>query len=110
MSSSTENSIRARSATQGDGVQTAAVPADRLLLTVDGVAYALAVSPRTVWRLVSTGHLPGPIRLPGIKGTRWLRTDVERFVASIAADQRGDGPVSQDQQAGDRDGAEGQGG
>ncbi|GAB6167486.1 hypothetical protein JCM19992_34860 [Thermostilla marina] len=48
----------------------------RSLLTVKDVATALAVSPRTVWRWVSAGRLPQPIRLAP-RTVRWRRQDIE---------------------------------
>lgn len=49
------------------------------LLRVKDVAAALAVSPRTVWRLVSAGRLPQPIRL-GPRTCRWRWGDIERVL------------------------------
>ena len=49
------------------------------LLTVSDVARALAVSTRTVWRLVSTGELPPPQRI-GKRLRRWKSTDIENYI------------------------------
>ncbi len=50
------------------------------LLTVEDVARALAVSTRTVWRLVSAGELPQPQRI-GKRLRRWRASDIEAFVS-----------------------------
>ena len=49
------------------------------LLTVEDVARALAVSTRTVWRLVSAGELPPPQRI-GKRLRRWRASDIEAYV------------------------------
>jgi len=52
-----------------------------LLLSVRQVSELLALSPRTVWRLASAGHLPQPTRIG--RAARWRRRDVERFLGSL---------------------------
>jgi len=51
------------------------------LLGVDDVAATIGVSVRSVWRLVSGGHLPEPVRVG--RAARWRRRDVERFLGSL---------------------------
>jgi len=58
------------------------------LLTVRDVAHLLNVSPRTVWRLVSTGDLPRPIRL-GPRTCRWRPADVARLVDESSQNRKG---------------------
>jgi len=54
-------------------------PASVKLLTVRQVAEALAVHPRSIWRLVASGTLPRPVRL-GPKLVRWRLRDVESAI------------------------------
>lgn len=50
------------------------------LLTVRQVAARLAIHPRSVWRLVAAGELPGPVKLsPRI--VRWREADLQEFIA-----------------------------
>ncbi len=49
------------------------------LLKVSDVARALAVSTRTVWRLVSAGELPPPQKI-GKRLRRWKSTDIENYI------------------------------
>lgn len=51
---------------------------DERLLRVRDVADLLALSPRTVWRMATTGDLPAPIRLGG--STRWRWGDLRALV------------------------------
>ena len=55
------------------------------LLSVNEVADLLAVSVRTVWRLLSTGRLPQPIRIGGGRIVRWRHSDLQAFIAEQAA-------------------------
>ena len=54
------------------------------LLTVADVARALAVSTRTVWRLVASGELPQPQKI-GKRLRRWRASDIEAYVAGKPA-------------------------
>lgn len=54
------------------------------LLKVSDVARALAVSTRTVWRLVSAGELPPPQRI-GKRLRRWRAADIEAYVTGKPA-------------------------
>jgi excisionase family DNA binding protein len=56
--------------------------AESLLLTDTEVGRLLSVSRRTIWRLVSSGDLPSPIRMPGLRAARWRREDIEEAIAS----------------------------
>jgi excisionase family DNA binding protein len=49
-----------------------------LLISVAEVARMLSISPRTVWRLLSTGKIIRPIRLGG--AVRWRYDDVVRWI------------------------------
>jgi len=48
------------------------------LWTVKEVAAALKLGQRTIWRMVSTGALPKPIRLG--RSVRWRRATIERWL------------------------------
>lgn len=48
------------------------------LMTVEEVAALLGKSPRTVWRLVSSGEVPAPLKLGG--STVWRRADVQAMI------------------------------
>jgi excisionase family DNA binding protein len=52
------------------------------LLTSQQVAQRLAVSVRTLWRLVARGSFPPPIRY-NRKLVRWKKVDVERHIAEL---------------------------
>ena len=73
----------------------------QLLVSVDQVAGALAISVRTVWRLVSAGHLPKPLPIPGTRARRWKRSDIEAFYRRLAGEQ--DGQKAGEDQRRDRD-------
>ena len=49
------------------------------LLNVDEVAKVLSVSVRTVWRLVSAGELPPPMKV-GKRLRRWRARDIENYI------------------------------
>lgn len=49
-----------------------------VLLKAEEVACMLAISTRTLWRLVSVHKFPAPIRVGS--STRWRATDVEAWV------------------------------
>ena len=49
-----------------------------LLISAERVAVLLGISKRTLWRLLSSGKLPEPIRLGGI--IRWNAGDIEEWV------------------------------
>ncbi len=48
------------------------------LLTVREVSAALKVSQRQVWKLLSNGRLPAPLRLN--RSCRWRAADIARFI------------------------------
>lgn len=48
------------------------------LISVEEVAALLGKSPRTVWRLVSSGEVPAPLKLGG--STVWRRTDIQAMI------------------------------
>ena len=49
------------------------------LVTAKELARLLAVSPRTVWRMRDSGHLPAPLRLGG--AIRWRAADIREWIA-----------------------------
>lgn len=51
------------------------------LLKAREVADLLGIHERTVWRMVSAGTLPEPIRV-GDRSVRWRLVDIEAFVAA----------------------------
>ena len=59
-------------------------PTDAPLLLTDAQAAALAgLSRRTVWSLVSQGLFPAPVKVPGVRMTRWKRSDVQAWVDAL---------------------------
>ncbi len=56
------------------------------LLSAQDLAGMMRVSTRTVWRLLSGGKLPQPIRIGG--SVRWRRPDVEDWVRAGCPEQR----------------------
>jgi predicted DNA-binding transcriptional regulator AlpA len=55
-------------------------PGNKLLLTLEEVAYLLGMSPRQVRSLLKRGRLPPPVRLDG--RLRWSRKILEDWVAA----------------------------
>lgn len=58
-----------------------------LLLSVRQVAGLVGMSVRTTWRLVSTGELPGPVRVPGVRAAKWKRSAIEAWVHGLREDR-----------------------
>ena len=52
------------------------------LMTSQQVAERLAVSVRTLWRLVAAGKFPQPVRY-NRKLVRWKTTDVSRYIETL---------------------------
>lgn len=52
------------------------------MIDVREVATILSVSTRTVWRLISRGEIPQPIRFG--RNVRWRQIDIESWIASQA--------------------------
>ena len=50
----------------------------RDLLTVDEVAALLGISVRSVWRLVSSGKMPRPVKLS--RSCRWKKAEIIEWV------------------------------
>ena len=48
------------------------------LLNVIDVAARLRISPRQVWKLVSSGRLPEPVRLS--RSVRWRESDIDEWI------------------------------
>jgi excisionase family DNA binding protein len=53
------------------------------LLTSQQVADRLAVSVRTLWRLVAAGKVPQPVRY-NRKLVRWKNSEVKRYIDALA--------------------------
>lgn len=49
------------------------------LLTAEDLAQMLKVSERTLWRLLSAGRIPNPVRIGG--STRWRLAEVQEWIA-----------------------------
>jgi excisionase family DNA binding protein len=49
-----------------------------MLLTADEVAAMLGVSERTLWRLLSAGKVPKPVRFG--RNTRWRVAEVKEWI------------------------------
>lgn len=56
-----------------------------LLLDVKLAAAYLGFSTRTIWSMSTKGQLPAPIKVPGLRSTRWRRADLERTVEEWTA-------------------------
>ena len=56
------------------------------LWTVKDLAAALKLGTRTIWRMVSTGTLPEPIRFGRL--ARWRRTTIEAWLAEREGSQQ----------------------
>ncbi len=60
------------------------------MIDVREVATILSISTRSVWRLVSRGELPQPIRLG--RNVRWRSTDIDRWIEEkLSANRTNDG-------------------
>lgn len=55
-----------------------------LLITAAEVAHLLNVSTRTLWRLLSAGRVPRPVRLGGT--VRWRLDEVRNWIAEGCPD------------------------
>lgn len=51
---------------------------ETLLIPADKVAELMAISKRTLWRLLSAGKLPEPVRLGSV--VRWKRDEIEEWI------------------------------
>ena len=51
---------------------------ERMLITVKDLARMLSVSERSVWRLVSAGRIPIPIKIGSF--VRWHRDEIEHWI------------------------------
>ena len=56
------------------------IPGNERLVTVDEVAERLAVSTRSIWRLVSARKIVLPIKVGG--ATRWREAELIRWMAA----------------------------
>ena len=50
-----------------------------LLIPAAEVAHLLNISKRTLWRLLSAGKLPAPVRLGN--AVRWRRDEIEQWIS-----------------------------
>ena len=50
----------------------------QLLITAEEAAAALRVSERTLWRLLSAGKVPPPVRIG--RNSRWRRAEIEGWI------------------------------
>lgn len=48
------------------------------LLSVEEVGQMLGISSRTVWRMVSAGEIPEPVKIGG--STKWRRSDIQAMI------------------------------
>lgn len=55
----------------------------RLLITVEDTAAITGLGVRTLWRLVSAGEFPKPVRIPGLRAARWRCADVREWVDTL---------------------------
>jgi len=51
---------------------------DERLLSIGAVAERLSVSPRAVWKWVSAGRMPAPVRIG--RSVRWRARDIDEFI------------------------------
>ena len=51
---------------------------ENLLIPAEAVASLLGISKRTLWRLLSAGKLPEPLRLGSV--VRWNRAEIEEWI------------------------------
>ena len=57
------------------------------LMTSQQVANRLAISIRTLWRLVRAGKVPQPVRY-NRKLVRWKTADLTRYIAALTVEAR----------------------
>ncbi len=57
------------------------------LLAVREVAALLGVSVRAVWRLVSAGRLPAPVRI-STRTVRWKLAEIRGYIDNLSAGDR----------------------
>ena len=53
----------------------------KLLLPIEGVMDTVSLSRRTVWRLVSAGEFPPPVKVG--RASRWRMADITEWVDSL---------------------------
>lgn len=53
---------------------------ESVLISVDVLASMIGLSPRTVWRQLSAGRIPTPLRIGA--NVRWRRSDIVDWIAS----------------------------
>lgn len=58
-------------------------PTAPLLLRDAQAAEMLGISRRTLWQLVSAGELPPPVKLPGVRATRWRYQDLVEWTEGL---------------------------
>ena len=65
-------------ATDGSYAVTSEMAGEALLISAEQLAAMMNVSTRTLWRLLSAGKLPEPVRLGGL--TRWRLDRVRQWI------------------------------
>lgn len=55
---------------------------DQPLATIQEVARRLGLTVRTVWRMISEGALPEPVRV-GVRGTRFIASEIDAFIRGL---------------------------
>jgi len=55
------------------------------LITVEDVANLMQVSTRTIWRLLSAGKIPTPLRIG--KSVRWRTNQIENWIEAGCPDE-----------------------
>lgn len=64
---------------------------DRLLRSSD-VSEMCAISRTTIWRLVTSGDFPPPVKIgTGSAGNRWRQSDIDAWIAALTEDTSGGG-------------------
>lgn len=58
----------------------------QLLLPIAQAASLTGLAVRTIWRLVSSGRFPQPIRIG--RATRWRRFDIEEWIVGLRPGQQ----------------------
>ena len=68
------------------GPQKTALDSYPVILRTSAVLEVLSLSRTSLWRRVSAGDFPAPIKLggPGTRAVGWLRADIERWLETRA--------------------------
>ena len=74
--------------TDNDAPRRVGAASNAQLIKVAEVAQIAAISPRTLWRLVSEGKFPQPVRIGSC--TRWRLAEIERWIVNGCTDPQND--------------------